>query len=39
MRQSRTVSDSVVTGARPERNVMLLIVKRIREAQFNEGKE
>ena len=39
MGESRTVPDNVVTSARPERNIVRIIVKGIRETQLNEHEQ
>jgi len=39
MGESRTVPDNVITSPRPERNIVRIIVKGIRETQLNEHEQ
>ena len=39
MGESRTVPDNVITSPRPERNIVRIIVKRIRETQLSEHEQ
>ena len=39
MGESRTVPDNVITSPRPERNIVRVIVKRIRETQLSEHEQ